>query len=175
MSFIRRTRGIALTAVVWAIPWAVLGGIVPFAIVYSRPGLPMSMSLAVALYTAGAKIFGVLGAASGATFATVVAVLERRTTFASLSASRVSVWGGLGALAVASAIALATAVTRGGVPSVLLPYAGFATALGAVSAWTMLRLARASSAKRAPEELVSGDRWPDAVARAGDKASRPTT
>jgi len=95
---LRRLRATLSIALIWALVWLPMGlALALYA--DSRPAQPsdvisrpVSIPLFVTAWTAW-------GAVSGAAFALVLAVTERRRTIANLSTLRTAIWGALGAVA----------------------------------------------------------------------------
>ncbi|MBX3132425.1 MAG: hypothetical protein KF689_03410 [Gemmatimonadaceae bacterium] len=146
MLIVQRLRGILSTALTWALPWAVVGGatVVAFDWLSRAPGFHTltSGSFAWTLFLDGARFFALVGAVAGALFAGVVAVAERRRTFATLNTRRMVAWGALGGAALPLLVGIGAVLT--GAPSMLrdLFFAGLGASLGAGSAAVMLRIAR---------------------------------
>ena len=94
----RRLRAAFSIAVLWALVWVPVGLALAFFAAASppRPSDLISRPVAVPQFLA---VWTLWGAFSGATFALVLAVAERRRTIGSLSLSRTALWGGLGAAA----------------------------------------------------------------------------
>ncbi len=146
MLIVQRLRGILLTALTWALPWAAVGGatVVAFDWLARAPGFHTltSVEFAWGLFLDGARFFALVGAVAGALFAGVVAVAERRRTFATLNTGRMVVWGALSGAALPLLVGIGAVLT--GAPSMLrdLFLAGIGASLGAGSAAVMLRIAR---------------------------------
>ena len=146
MLIVQRLRGILSTALTWALPWAAVGGatVVAFDWLTRAPGFyPLtSVDFAWGLFLDGARFFALVGAVAGALFASVVAVAERRRTFATLHTGRIIVWGALGGAALPLLAGIGAALA--GAPSMLrdLFFAGIGASLGAASAAVLLRVAR---------------------------------
>ena len=101
MLFLRRARGVLGTALIWGIPWFVMGGAVGLYGIANDPTKgPGSDLRFVGWMALGWALWGFL---SRGIFALAVAVLERRRTLAQLSVRRVALWGALGALALPTA------------------------------------------------------------------------
>jgi len=156
MLIVRRLRGILSTALMWALPWAVVGGgaVVALDRLWRAPGFHalIGVEYAWGLFLDGARFFALVGALAGALFAGVVALAERRRTFATLHTGRMLAWGAIGGAALPLLVGIGAVLT--GAPSMLrdLVFAGIGASLGAGSAWTMLVIAR-----RAPDaQLIAG-------------------
>jgi hypothetical protein len=138
---VRRLRGVLVAALIWAIVWLPLGLALPWLrrrppdqCVYCPPGFVIRF---LTLWT-------LWGALSGAIFAVVLAIAERRHTLAELSFARVAVWGAIGSLALPAALTILD-VVRATFPSerrFVLIALGIAAALGAGCAAGTLALAR---------------------------------
>lgn len=161
---LRRLRAIVLTAVMWSVPWGILGGLVLAVGLRLRGfetgttifGLPLSLGL----FGIGLKIFGILGAAAGAIFGTTMSLGERRKTLATLSTRRMLLWGAFGGGAL-PAIGTTLAVVNSGVSiGGFGLFAAISAALGAGSAWSMLWLARRAKDHTPPAELPAGEVFP---------------
>lgn len=90
-------------------------------------------------------IWTLWGALSGAIFAVVLAIAERRHTLAELSLARVALWGAIGSLALPAALTIAEVMQTPFPPSewrFVLAALGIAAALGAGCAVGTLALAR---------------------------------
>ena len=93
MFILRRIRGVAVSAAIWAVAFAAVGlarlPVYDFlgTLYPTGPGGLLGVVRTVALNGA------VAGLASGALFATIVMLAERRHNFASLTARRFALWG----------------------------------------------------------------------------------
>jgi len=93
MEFLRRLRGIIGTGLTWAVGWA--GVKVGLLGVYTLLfGFPLRFFGPVALSGL------IQGFIAGGAFAVVLSIAERRHTLEELSAPRVALWGGIGAVLV---------------------------------------------------------------------------
>lgn len=92
MGFLRKLRGIAATALTWAIVW-VPTSLIPFTI-GSLIGTPLPLRLFVWFVISQA----VTGALSGTVFATLLTIFGRRKTFESISLPWIAAWGAVGAM-----------------------------------------------------------------------------
>ena len=96
-TFLRRLRGVTVTALLWAFVWAFIGALLIAFEVIRHGGNPTGpIGLA---FLAATTSFGILGAFSGSVFAVVLALLERRRTLEDLSMRRVAAWGAIGGMA----------------------------------------------------------------------------
>ena len=155
---VRRVRGVLVTALVWAVAWLPVGLIVgvirALAIqlpeVWLTPGMRLSIFL---------EIVGVLtltwmiwGAISGALFAVLVALLERRREVDTLSSRRTVIWGALGAMALPTTILLIVLAEAPGF-TLIQPAVwtlSISAAQGAVCAFGTLALAQRGQNRLAP-------------------------
>lgn len=98
-TLLRRIRGVLVTALLWGIAWLPVG----LAVGIYR-ALTISIDFGAGFYwriiSGSALVWAVWGAISGAVFATLLALLERRRNVDTLSSRRTAVWGALGAMAV---------------------------------------------------------------------------
>lgn len=162
----RRLRAIALTAVMWSVPWGILGGVV-FAVGLRLRGIDPSASvfglpLSLGAFAVGLKVFGIFGAIAGAVFGTAMSIGERTRTLHTLSPRRFATWGALGGAALPITLTAAWVGNTGRWFNSYWVVIGAAAALGAASAWSMLRLARRARDLPPPEELTSGEVFPPA-------------
>ena len=140
MSFLQRARSIISMAGVWAFGWMLLT--LPFNI-WESLSLPAVQRLGFILRVTSS--WGMWGVLSGASFAVLLSVAERRLTIHQLSGWRLAIWGALGACVLPALIyvlgpdgyALSDAS-----PAYAIWSFGITAAYGAVSAVTMLRVAR---------------------------------
>jgi len=153
---IRRLFAVVTLAVLWALEWAVLGalfGVYQFyfgqnyAII--DPPLWAGPFWPVVLVTAISFARG--GAISGALFALVLAIAERRQSVANLRLSRVILWGIIGAWLIPGTLLL-TNLARNGIEwwGLVLEYLLVVGVAGGVSAGTTLLLTR-----RAPSNAAA--------------------
>ena len=137
----RRLRGILVAAVIWAIVWLPLGLALPW---LRRRPLDQCVYCPPSFVIRFLGIWTLWGALSGAIFAVVLAIAERRRTLADLSFARVAVWGAIGSLALPGAMTISD-VMRSAAPDserFVLMALGIAAALGAGCAAGTLALAR---------------------------------
>jgi hypothetical protein len=92
MRFLRILRGIAKTALTWAVVWVPIS-LIPFGIatLFTGGGLPAGMLVGLVVSQA------VTGALNGAMFASVLAIAGRLRTFDKLSLPLMAVCGAIGA------------------------------------------------------------------------------
>ena len=149
MNLGRRLHGILGTALTWAAAsGALVLGLLMFSMLALKTGNPVPWRVI------GRSAFGwsLLGFFSGAMYAGLLILLERKRTVSQLSSSRTSVWGIVaGALApmIPCAVLLANGVMPGGWPAVAALCAGGAS-VGLVTAQLTLRAAR-----RGPDALLT--------------------
>ncbi len=177
MRVIRILRGIIGTAVAFAVPWAVFGGVLSVVIelVRNAPVGARPVSYYVGAALSQVAPFAALGFAVGAAFAGFLAVAGRNLAFEQLTAPRVLGLGVTGALAAAGSLLALIAQTGGGWHTGYSVALGIAGVLGGGSALSMLWIARRGSAVRVTPELTTGtDRTlEDRLAR--DAAQRAAT
>ena len=90
MGFLRKLRGIAVTALTWAVVW------VPVSLIPLGLGSLFGTSLPLRLFVTFAISHAVMGAICGATFASVLAIAGRRNTFDTLSLPWLAACGAAG-------------------------------------------------------------------------------
>ncbi|HEV2146890.1 MAG TPA: hypothetical protein VGR37_05790 [Longimicrobiaceae bacterium] len=102
MTFLRRLRGIASTALLWAATWGIVGT-AAYAVLGVRwtldAGRPLSVGEIAPYALTGTVFFAVYGLLGGASFAGVLLLVERRG-IQSLTFPRIAAWGGLGGIGV---------------------------------------------------------------------------
>ncbi len=140
---IRRLCAVVTLAVLWALEWAVLGALFGVYQFY------FGQNYAIVLVTAISFARG--GAISGALFALVLAIAERRQSVANLRLSRVILWGIIGAWLIPGTLLL-TNLARNGIEwwGLVLEYLLVVGVAGGVSAGTTLLLTR-----RAPSNAAA--------------------
>ena len=150
MRALRLLRGVVLTSLAWGFAWAILSVV---ATLVSALLSPPDTDLVVASPPFAIMAFyGILGIWAGGVFAVVMAISERRHTFADLSTRRVITWGVLGGISYPILGTLINKIVGGA------HIEGFGTALvltgvfGALSAWAMLVAARRAGS-RPPSQL----------------------
>lgn len=105
MTWLRRLRGmVAMSvfwAVLWTIGWTVLGALAFLVgpLVLSRDDY-VPLRYVPGILAQGAVLWAVWGAVSGAVFALLLAIAERRRTIADLRMSRVALWGAIGGVVI---------------------------------------------------------------------------
>ncbi len=156
MTWLRRFRGIAGTALTWAVLWGIAAIVLVIGLEIfgaGRTTTPFGRTLAgVGLF------YGFFGAWAGAVFASLMAATERRRTFSELSALRVALWGIAGGVSLPLTIVLSSLeqMRRIGPPDGFLRIILFTASLGAVSAWGMLAMARRARTADSPGTLAAG-------------------
>lgn len=146
MRLARRLRGIAASSLLWTIVWGFAGAVV-YAIAgiswTTRAGDPLTLRAVLQYAPIGALFFGTYGMLSGAAFAVILALVERRRSLDDLSVRRVAAWGALGGIAILLLnVALILVVERGQVPNDFVPTLLGMSLLGAACAAGSLLLAR---------------------------------
>lgn len=102
---LRRLRGILVTALIWAFLWVPVGliaGIYRSFKLQSYDGIPWALpglDQFLMAILANVAVWMIWGAISGALFAVLLALIERRRDVAALSVRRTAIWGALGAVA----------------------------------------------------------------------------
>ena len=146
MSFLRRTRGIAVTAATWGTAFAAAG--VSVGVVLDIMGLtqPLSLPGLIDVLAKVAARWGTIGAGMGALFATTIILTQRERTVADLSANRFSLLGLAAGGAVSFSVSLAILLATGrSLADAVMPGLVVAAVCGAIGAGvttSMLRLAR---------------------------------
>ena len=146
MNFLRRLRGIAVTAVTWGTVFAAAG--VAVGVVLDLMGLTQPLDfphLIDVLARVGVR-WAKIGAGMGALFATTIILTQRKRTVADLSTSRFSLLGltagGVVSFVVSLLILLATGRSLTDALTPGLTIAAVCAAVGAGVATSTLRLAR---------------------------------
>jgi hypothetical protein len=134
---LRRIRGAASVALIWAAAW-----------------LPVGVLVAAWKGWLSPEFLGVwtlLGACAGAVFAILLATLERRRTLEDLSPRRLTMWGALGgaALPVGGSLLIDLLVRGTSLTGDAPVIFGILALLGAACAWATLRIARRDPAPHA--------------------------
>lgn len=134
---VRTVRGAVGVGVTWAAMWAVVGLLIGVGMRLARPQDlgPGEHPITIAV------VFGVVGLLSGAIFAIVMAIAERRRTLGELSVPRAAGWGALASVL----LPLLTSMDNG----MIVIFAP----LGAMVAATSVALAK----RHARRELAAGD------------------
>jgi hypothetical protein len=143
-------RATLTIAVLWAVVWLPIG-LALAAFASARPAEPGDVLFRPVSFPLFLTVWTAWGAVSGAAFALVLALAERRRTIDNLATGRIALWGALGAASLPVAL-LAIDVVR--TPAGLLGYRwgfvalvlGVSAALGAGCASATLALARRSTA-----------------------------
>lgn len=92
MGFLRKLRGIAVTALTWAVVW------VPVSLIPLGLGSLLGAAVPLRLFVAFAISQAVMGAICGATFASILAIAGRRKSFDTLSLPWIAACGAAGAM-----------------------------------------------------------------------------
>ena len=177
MRLLRTIRGIIGTALAWTLPWTVLGGAMLVAYFVVRRGdipyesLRMAARVNWILFRVGAETLGYIGALSGGLFAAVLAVGDRRSTFAELSVARLAAYGAIGGAGMSAIVVTSMAALLQRPVTDLAPLVGISAALGAGSAAIMLRIARRATTQ--PEAISPVDEHePEVLAEARNEVER---
>lgn len=152
MRALRLLRGVVLTSIVWGFAWSILSVAAALvSVVLSPPDTDLVVAppqLAIMAF------YGILGIWAGGVFAVVMAISERRRTFADLSTRRVITWGVLGGISYPVVGGLINTIVRGdhieGLGTALVLTGTF----GALCAWAMLVAARRAGS-RLPSQLAA--------------------
>lgn len=177
MSVFRRLRGVLGTALVWAVPWAIVGALATLVATLIPPGGSAWLQTPGALLSvagASAKVFGILGALCGATFAGTLALLGRRVTLAELRTATILEAGAIGGALVPIAVLAARTLLIGPAGPDTYMAIGLSSVFGAGSAWLMLRVARRTIEPAPPGQLGAAAPAPDFNARERAAERRPT-
>jgi hypothetical protein len=146
---LRRLRGIAITATLWGLPWAlILGNVAALAALLLRVRVSPARVFVQGMYTGLSW-----GLAAGALFASALMLAEQNRGFAGLSRARGALWGALAGIWFPAMIGLAFGVNS--LPFMLAGWPAYLMtgAMGAVSGLAMVTLAGRPSAIRA----IAGD------------------
>lgn len=151
MTFLRRLRGIAGTALLWATTWGVVGA-AAYAVLGVRWTLewdrPLTVKEVMPYVLTGAIFLAVYGLLSGVAFAGVLMLVERRRGIRDLTLPRIAAWGALGGAAVLGVNLVLVYLLEGLVPGDTLPVLAIMGLLGAGCAAGSLALARRSPVER---------------------------
>ena len=153
MSFLRRVRGVVVTAAMWGTAFALAG--VSVGVVLDIMGLtqPLDLPRLIDVLTRVAVRWGRIGAGMGGLFATTIILTQRERTVAELSVSRFSLLGLAAGAVVSFAVSLLILLSTGrSLTNTMTPalvIAAVCGAIGAGVATSTLRLAR-----RAKEPVV---------------------
>jgi hypothetical protein len=155
MVLLRRLRGMASTALLWAATWGIIGA-AAYAVLGVRWTVGMGRSLSVGevlpYVLSGALFLAVYGLLSGVAFAGVLMLLERRRSIQDLTIARIAAWGALGGIGVLLVNVALVYWVEGLVLSETLPVLLFMGLLGAGCAAGSLALARRTSEAEGHEE-----------------------
>ena len=138
---VRRLRAVLVTALSWAVFWLPFGFLMPL----FRGPPPECLYCPPNWFILFLLTWCLSGGVSGAAFALVLMIAERRHSLAELSMARVASWGAIGAAILPLVLVMADIVQSGlagfawGGAAVIL---GIAGSLGAVCATVTLALAR---------------------------------
>jgi hypothetical protein len=142
---LRRLRGIAITAILWAIPWALIAGSVAAlaALVLRVRANPARV------FGQGSRIGLYWGLAAGALFASALMLAEQTRGFAGLTRARGALWGALAGIWFPAMIGLAFGVNS--LPFMLAGWPAYLMtgAMGALSGLAMVALAGRGSGREA--------------------------
>jgi hypothetical protein len=123
--FLRRIRGVAGTALTWALGWAPLGALFVALTVDRTP---------LARYVVFGAINGAIqGFLVGGSFAVVLSVVERHRQLEDLSLGRVAAWGALGGLLLGIPFSLLFGVPLFSADAMLTYVLGATSAAGTVA------------------------------------------
>lgn len=159
MNLLRRLRGVASTALLWAATWGLVGAAayavmgIPGALAEGRP---LSVGALVPSVLIGALFLSVYGLLSGAAFAGVLMLAERGRGIQDLSIRRVATWGAVGGIGILSLNAALIYLQGGGIPNDMMPVLAIMGLLGAGCAAGSLALARRAPRPETREESSRG-------------------
>jgi hypothetical protein len=156
MNLLRRLRAIVSTAILWTLVWIPVGLVFGMYRYLTHPhgghGFD-ERDVGLGVIWSTAWPFGIWGAISGALYAIILSLAERRRPISELSPRRVGAWGALGALALPGVVIVINTFQAPGYA--WIPQAAvflFVTSLlGAGCAAGTLRLAQ-----RLPKRLMDG-------------------
>src|ERR1041385_8381493 len=94
-SILRKTRGIVLTAITWAVAWVLAGELYGVITQVLPRGVPQLHLSPLPIFVAIAEWWGITGALAGSAFAILLIIAERRASIESISTIRMALWGGL--------------------------------------------------------------------------------
>ena len=141
----RRLKAMLMTALLWAISWAVVGTLALGVILLVGPNPGVRLGVLAGLMLRSALYWMVWGGIAGFSFAGILAVAERRHTLEQLATVRLALWGFLGGALLPIGTAALWNIAYGvRMFGTVMPYwvVGVAGALGAVLASMQLSLAR---------------------------------
>ena len=153
---LRRLRAVLITALAWALVWAPVGVVVGF-VHRESPDLvgiiPAVHNDVLATTLRYAVDWGLLGAINGALFAGLMAVAERGRSLASLSMSRIALWGAIATIILPTIVffILLFTIPFGNTSVELLPLLSILI-LGAACGLTMILVARRGAPRLADPE-----------------------
>jgi len=168
----QKVRGMLITALTWAVPWAFVGGAIflTWGVLTAHPLAPLRAYFTDTprLFFVGSVFGGAFGAISGLIFAALLARRERNRDIATLSIESAV---RLGALSGAASVAVPMLIMASGPgrPFLLAPVALFTAAAGAASAFAMIKLARRglpSPAAASADAIASAEPVPPELAAA---------
>ena len=132
-AILRRTRGVLGTALTWAVGWTGVGALLSFVV----PGWPLMAAVTV----------GFLGLYTGATFAVMLSITQRRRTLDQLSLPKMAAIG-----ATVAGVVLAYMLGSGTPAGIWWSYMAVGAVLGAGSA-----AGHVAVAKRAAQAELAGE------------------
>jgi len=130
-TFLKRLRGVVVSALIWAVIWGLAGASVVSSHFVRRDLRGGFEHWEV--FAGATLVFALLGAFSGAVFAVVLAAFERRRTLDQLATGRVAAWGALGGMALPLVVGIAAASELRNL-EILGPMLLFGTMMGALGA-----------------------------------------
>jgi hypothetical protein len=139
LRWLRGAFGIALT---WGVAWSIAGVIVAFVLRSLRAAEGSNLPLLEANLAVAATVFSIIGFLNGLGFSIALAASERRRSFNELSPRRIALWGVLGGLSYPAFFALSNFVDGFRLPNDFLVAIPICAAFGALSAWSILSIAR---------------------------------
>ena len=177
MNVLQRLRGVFGIAVTWATGFGAIGGAVALVLrVAVSAGLKLPALMAGHMASVMLSIvarYGLIGVGSGATFAVVIMVAERRQTIGSLSPGRIARWGMLAGLVGGTTVIASTMAWYGGVHIAPQRLAGLLVGAAAVTGVLGLGAARASLRIARHDERLQAEPGDVAPAIAAGSAGAP--
>jgi hypothetical protein len=161
LRWLRGAFGIALT---WGVAWSIAGMIVAFVLRSLRVAEGSNLPLIEANLAVAATVFGIIGLLNGLGFSIALAASERSRSFNELSPRRIALWGVLGGLSYPALFALSNFVDGYRLPNDFLVAIPICAAFGALSAWSILTIAR--RAKDSGQDQIGPGAAPDFRAEA---------
>ncbi len=134
-TFLGRLRAVTSLALIWGAVWLPVGAVVDLLHRWMN-GLRLAP-----LFLWDLGVWTIFGGLSGAIFAVLLALLERRQSFHQLSAQRGALWGAAAGAALPICLALILAAIGGRLAASPFAFAGIAL-LGSVCGWGTLKIAR---------------------------------